>query len=105
MKAVRLNEFGDVDKLLIEDVPEPQLRPHHVMIKVDSAGVNYADVLRRSGNYPGPGLPSSMGLEAAGTVTAVGSEVSGISVGQKVMAMGPGSQAEYVGINLSLIHI
>ena len=103
MKAVRLNEFGDVDKLLIEDVPEPQLRPHHVMIKVDSAGVNYADVLRRSGNYPGPGLPSSMGLEAAGTVTAVGSEVSGISVGQKVMAMGPGSQAEYVGINGNLV--
>ena len=103
MKAVRLNEFGDVDKLLIEDVPEPQLRPHHVMIKVDSAGVNYADVLRRSGNYPGPGLPSSMGLEAAGTVTAVGSEVTGISVGQKVMAMGPGSQAEYVGINGNLV--
>ena len=103
MKAVRLNEFGDVDKLLIEDVPEPQLRPHHVMIKVDSAGVNYADVLRRSGNYPGPGLPSSMGLEAAGTVTAVGSEVSGISVGQKVMAMGPGSQAEYVRINGNLV--
>ena len=103
MKAVRLNEFGGVDKLLIEDVPEPTLRPHHVMIKVDSAGVNYADILRRGGNYPGPGLPSSMGLEAAGTVTAVGSEVSRISVGQKVMAMGPGSQAEYVGINGNLV--
>ena len=103
MKAVRLNEFGGVDKLLIEDVPEPTLRPHHVMIKVDSAGVNYADILRRGGNYPGPSLPSSMGLEAAGTVTAVGSEVSGISIGQKVMAMGPGSQAEYVGINGNLV--
>ena len=103
MKAVRLNEFGGVDKLLIEDVPEPTLRPHHVMIKVDSAGVNYADILRRGGNYPGPSLPSSMGLEAAGTVTAVGSAVSGISIGQKVMAMGPGSQAEYVGINGNLV--
>lgn len=103
MKAVRLNEFGGFDVLKIEDVAEPNVRPHHVMIKVDSAGVNYADVLRRAGNYPGPGLPSSMGLEAAGTVTEVGSEVSGISVGQRVMGMGPGSQAEYVAINGNLV--
>ncbi len=99
MRAVRLNEFGGLDVLKIEDVAEPNLRPHQVMIKVDAAGVNYADILRRSGNYPGPDLPSSMGLEAAGTVTEVGSEVSGISVGQKVMGMGPGSQAEYVAMN------
>ena len=103
MKAVRLNEFGDVDVLKIEDVAEPTPRSHHVLIKVDSAGVNYADILRRAGNYPGPGLPSSMGLEAAGTVTEVGSDVSGISVGQKVMGMGPGSQAEYVAINGNLV--
>ena len=99
MKAIRLNEFGGVEVLKIEEVAEPNLRPHQVLIKVDSAGVNYADVLRRSGNYPGPDLPSSMGLEAAGTVTEVGSEVSGISVGQKVVSMGPGSQAEYVAVN------
>ena len=99
MKAVRLNEFGGVEVLKFEEVPEPNLRPHHVMIKVDSAGVNYADILRRGGNYPGPDLPSSMGLEAAGTVAEVGSEVSGISEGQKVMAMGPGGQAEYMAVN------
>ena len=103
MKAVRLNEFGDVEVLKIEEVPEPNLRPHHVMIKVDSAGVNYADILRRGGNYPGPGLPSSMGLESAGTVTEVGSDVTGITVGQQVMAMGPGSQAEYVAVNGNLV--
>ena len=103
MKAIRLNEFGGVEVLKFEDAPEPNLRPHHVMIKVDSAGVNYADILRRGGNYPGPDLPSSMGLEAAGTVTEVGSEVSGISVGQRVMGMGPGSQAEYVAINGNLV--
>jgi len=73
------------------------------MIKVDSAGVNYADILRRGGNYPGPGLPSSMGLESAGTVTEVGSDVTGIAVGQQVMAMGPGSQAEYVAVNGNLV--
>ncbi len=103
MKAVRLNEFGDIDVLKIEELPEPNLRPHHVMIKVDSAGVNYADILRRGGSYPGPGLPSSMGLESAGTVTEVGSDVTGITVGQQVMAMGPGSQAEYVAVNGNLV--
>ena len=103
MKAVRLNEFGGLEKLKIEDVPEPTPRSHHVLIKVDSAGVNYADILRRGGNYPGPDLPSSMGLEAAGTVMEVGSDVSGITVGQKVMGMGPGSQAEYVAINSNLV--
>ena len=99
MKAVRLNEFGDVEVLKFEDTAEPNLRSHQVLIKVDSAGVNYADILRRGGNYPGPDLPSSMGLEAAGTVAEVGSEVSGITVGQKVMAMGPGGQAEYMAVN------
>ncbi len=99
MKAVRLNEFGGLDVLKIEEVGEPTPRPHQVLIKVDSAGVNYADIVRRGGNYPGPDLPSSMGLEAAGTVTEVGAEVSGVSVGQKVMAMGPGGQAEYVAVN------
>ena len=65
--------------------------------------MNYADILRRGGNYPGPGLPSSMGLESAGTVTEVGSDVTGITVGQQVMAMGPGSQAEYVAVNGNLV--
>lgn len=103
MKAVRVNEFGDVDVLKIEEVDMPVPRSHHVLIKVDSAGVNYADVLRRGGNYPGPGLPTSMGLECAGTVTEVGSDVTGISVGQKVMAMGPGAHAEYVAVNGGLV--
>ena len=107
MKAVRINEFGGLDVLKWEEAPDPEPRPHQVLIKVDSAGVNYADLMRRGGNYPGPDLPSSMGLEAsrgfgrrfgvAGTVVEVGSEVTGVSVGQRVMAMGPGGQAEIGG--------
>ena len=81
----------------------PQTQAHQVLIKVDSAGVNYADIMRRSGNYPGPDLPSSMGLEAAGTVAEVGSDVTGLSVGQRVMAMGPGGQAEYVAVNANFV--
>ena len=103
MKAVRIHEFGGLDVLKWEDAPQPEPRPHQVLIKVDSAGVNYADILRRGGNYPGPDLPTSLGLEAAGTVTEVGSEVTGISTGQRVMAMGPGGQAEYVAVNANFV--
>ena len=103
MKAVRIHEFGGLDVLKWEDAPRPEPRPHQVLIKVDSAGVNYADILRRGGNYPGPDLPTSLGLEAAGTVTEVGSEVTGISAGQRVMAMGPGGQAEYVAVNANFV--
>ena len=103
MKAVRINEFGGVDVLRWEEAADPKPRPHQVLIKVDSAGVNYADIMRRSGNYPGPDLPSSMGLEAAGTVAEVGADVTGLSVGQRVMAMGPGGQAEYVAVNANFV--
>jgi NADPH2:quinone reductase len=99
MKAVRIHEFGDVDVLRWEEAPEPKPGPHHVLIKVESAGVNYADLMRRGGGYPGPDLPSSLGLEAAGSVVEVGENVTGITVGQRVMAMGPGGQAEYVAVN------
>ncbi len=70
MKAVRIHEFGDLDVLRWEDAPEPKPRPRQVLIKVESAGVNYADLMRRGGGYPGPDLPSSLGLEAAGSVVA-----------------------------------
>ena len=103
MKAIRIHEFGGLDVLNWEEAPDPEPRPHQVLIKVDSAGVNYADLMRRGGNYPGPDLPASLGLEAAGTVVEVGSDVSGVSVGQRVMAMGPGGQAELVAVNANFV--
>ena len=103
MKAVRIEEFGGLEVLQWADVPEPAPRPGQVIIKVDSSGVNYADIMRRQGNYPGPDLPSTLGLEAAGTITALGEGVSGLSVGQKVMGMGPQGNAEYVSVNANYV--
>jgi NADPH2:quinone reductase len=103
MKAVRIHEFGGIDVLRWEDIPTPKPRPHQVLIKVDSSGVNYADVMRRKGGYPGPELPSTLGLEAAGTIVAVGRDVVGLAEGRRVMAMGPQGNAEYVAVNADLV--
>ena len=67
MKAVRIEEFGGLEVLQWKDVPEPTIRPGQVIVKVDSSGVNYADIMRRQGNYPGPDLalpPSALRLRA-----------------------------------------
>jgi NADPH:quinone reductase len=103
MKAVRIHEFGDLDVLRWEEVPVPKPRSHQVLVKVESSGVNYADVMRRRGGYPGPDLPSTLGLEAAGTIEELGSDVTGLTVGQRVMAMGPQGNAEYVAVNANLV--
>ena len=103
MKAVRINEFGGLEVLQWEDVPEPTPRAGQVLIKVDSAGVNYADIMRRQGDYPGPDLPATLGLEAAGTITDLGEGVTGLSVGQRVMAMGPQGNAEFVAVNANYV--
>ena len=103
MKAVRIHEFGDLDVLRWEETPVPEPRPHQVLIKVESAGVNYADIMRRKGGYPGPDLPSTLGLEAAGTIEKLGADVANLTVGQRVMAMGPQGNAEYVAVNANLV--
>ena len=103
MKAVRIHEFGDLDVLKWEDIARPNPRPRQVLIQVDSAGVNYADLMRRQGGYPGPNLPSTLGLEAAGTIVEIGNNVSGLTIGQKVMGMGPQGNAEYVAINSNFV--
>jgi len=63
-------------------------RPHEVVISVQAAGVNNADLLQRRGHYPVPPLASRpIGLECAGTITAIGSRVTGWSPGDQVCAL------------------
>ena len=103
MKAVRIQEYGGPEVLQWADVDIPKARATQVVIKVDSAGVNYADIMRRGGNYPGPDLPSTLGIESAGTITELGEAVTGLTVGQRVMAMGPQGNAEYVAVNANFV--
>jgi NADPH2:quinone reductase len=95
MKAIRVHTPGGPEVLRHEDVPQPTPRPGEALIKVDAAGLNYIDVYFRTGLYKAE-LPLTPGMEAGGTVTAVGSGVSEAKVGDKVAYTGvPGAYAEY----------
>ena len=99
MKAVRIHEFGGPEVLKIEDIPAVEVKKNQVLVKLDSTGVNFADVLRRQGKYPGPDLPCTLGLEGSGTIIELGEGVSGLTIGQKAMVLGPQCHAEMVSVN------
>ncbi len=88
MKAVVLEKYGGVEELRIMSVPDPKPEAQELLIKVHSTALNRADILQRMGLYPAP--PSKYeipGLEFAGTVKETGSEVTGLSIGDKVMGI------------------
>ncbi|MDB5088399.1 MAG: zinc-binding dehydrogenase [Mucilaginibacter sp.] len=85
----------------IEVRPTPAYQPYEVLIKVHAAGINRPDIYQRKGNYPPPqGAPQDIpGLEIAGVIAEVGSEVTRWKIGDKVCAlvMG-GGYAEYCNV-------
>jgi len=89
MRAIVCDGHGDLDRLLLdEDAAEPTPGPGQVAIRVAAAGVNFADTLMVAGTYQAtPEPPFTPGLEASGTVQAVGPEVDGLQPGQRVMAI------------------
>jgi NADPH2:quinone reductase len=82
----------------LEDMPEPTPKAGEAIVKVDAAGLNYIDVYQRSGLYKLE-MPLTLGLEAGGTVTAVGEGVTEVKVGDKVAYTGvPGAYAQYAAV-------
>lgn len=96
MRAVVVTRTGRPDVLELQDWPEPPVGADQVRIAVRAAGVNFADVMARAGLYPAaPKPPYVLGYEVAGVVETVGEGVSGLVVGQRVMAgVRFGGQAE-----------
>ena len=97
MKAIRIHEFGGTEKLTVDEVEKPKPGTGEILIKTAIAGINYADVMMRGGNYlTKPPLPYSLGFEVAGTVEKLGEGVSNFAVGDRVLAsvLG-GGYAEY----------
>lgn len=87
MKAVLCHEFGPPESLKLETIDPPEPRAHEALIDVKAAALNFPDVLMIEGKYQSqPPMPFSPGGEIAGVVSAVGNEVTTISVGDRVFA-------------------
>jgi NADPH:quinone reductase len=98
MKAVRVHAPGGPEAMKFEDVAEPTPKAGEAVVKIDAAGLNYIDVYQRSGLYK-LDMPLTLGLEAGGTVTAVGQGVTEVKVGDKVAYTGvPGAYAQYAAV-------
>lgn len=88
MRAVVVPEPGGFDALQVKDVPEPAPGPGEVLVKAAFAGCNWADTQVRSGIYPHAiTYPVTPGFEVAGAVAALGDGVSGLEVGDRVVAI------------------
>ena len=98
MKAIRVHTPGGPETLRHEDVPELSPKPGEAIVKIDAAGLNYIDVYFRTGAYKSE-TPFTPGMEAGGTVTAVGPNVAEVKIGDKVAYTGvPGAYAEYAAV-------
>ena len=98
MKAILVN---DDRSLRWDNVPDPVISPEEVLVKIEYAALNRADLMQREGDYPPPaGCPEWMGLEISGEIVEIGKEASEKSnwkLGDKVCALlGGGGYAEYV---------
>jgi NADPH2:quinone reductase len=95
VKSIVVTEFGSSDVLEVQETETPDPGPGEVRIDVAAVGLNFADVMQRRGHYRGgPEPPFVPGLEAAGTVDAVGEGVER-DVGDSVVALTDEAYAEY----------
>ena len=100
MIAVVVTEPGGPEKLALQEVPDPELGPGELLVRVRATALNRADLLQRRGLYPPPaGAPPYLGLEMAGEVLAAGPGVTGWQAGDRVFALlGGGGYAQLVAI-------
>ena len=105
MKAILVY---DDKSLHWDEVPNPEIKPDEVLVKIEAAALNRADLMQREGDYPPPaGCPEWMGLEVAGEIVALGDvakEKSLWKLGDKVCALlGGGGYAEYVAVKYDMM--
>ena len=105
MKAILVN---DDKSLCWDNVPDPIIKSEEVLVKIEAAALNRADLMQREGDYPSPpGCPEWMGLEVAGRIIEVGEEAKAKSawrVGDRVCALlGGGGYAEYVAVKYDML--
>lgn len=96
MRCIQVDRTGGPEVLRLVERPDPEPSPGEVVVRVRAAGLNFIDTYQRSGAYR-LDLPFVPGLEAAGAVEAIGEDVEGLAVGDRVaFAQVPGAYAELV---------
>jgi NADPH:quinone reductase len=95
MKAIQVRKIGGPGALELLDLPVPQPKSNEAVVKITASGVNFIDVYYREGRYKAQ-VPFVVGQEASGVISALGSDVKGFAVGDRVAyTMHMGTYAEY----------
>ena len=109
MQAAAIDRFGGVETITLQTLPMPEVGPDEVLIRVESAGVAVWDIFEREGGFAQifgiePKFPYVLGSDGAGTVVAVGEQVSRFKKGDRVYAMSLASSrgfyAEYAAVKV-----
>lgn len=88
MRQIWIPRIGPPSVLEVREAPDPTPGEGEVRVRVEAAGVNFADVMARMGLYPdAPKLPTVVGYEVAGTIDALGAGVTGRAIGDRVLAL------------------
>jgi len=88
MKSLYITHYGGPEVLQVRQEPDPVPGLGQVLVNVQRAGLNFADIAARVGLYPdAPKPPMVMGYESAGTVAAVGTGVVGFKPGDRVLTI------------------
>ncbi len=105
MRALVNIKAGGTDVLQVQQRPDPTPQPGQVLVRVKRAGLNFADISARVGLYPdAPKFPMVMGYEVSGVIEALGSDVTTLAKGDRVVSMCRfGGQAELVAIPVSQV--
>jgi putative PIG3 family NAD(P)H quinone oxidoreductase len=105
MKAIIIQTEQENKPLVWQDVPDPTYSLDEVLVDIHATGLNRADLAQRAGNYPPPpGASSILGLDMAGRIAALGANVSGWKVGDRVCALlTGGGYAEQVNVPASML--
>jgi NADPH:quinone reductase-like Zn-dependent oxidoreductase len=102
MQAARIHEYGHADQLNIENIPQPDLKPNEVLVRISAAGINPVDWKTREGYMAKVAprkFPFTLGQDFCGAIVALGDNVGGVSEEEDVYGFANGTYAEYVAVS------
>jgi NADPH2:quinone reductase len=106
MRAVRVHTPGGLEAVVLDEVPVPAPRPGWVLVRMEAAGLNFSDTVRRQDRYAKTSFPFTFGSEAAGPIVALGEGVEDFRVGERVTGVIPGRGGGYADyVEMSAAHL